>query len=437
MTIPCPSSVRYLSRPPDPSAYHGRSGASLTGTCQEDAILRSFILPPEADPDEFYGRVNTMASEAYKFIAMLSAVRIHIFDYLETPVTSETVARNYPRSDQIPELLRVLCDCGFVREEDGTFVNTPLAAVFLERDSPYSQEEYIEKLRIRTHELWLNLPEIIRTGPVSYDKKDFFSRMVLPPMAANAITGRLQHVVRAIMELPGIPQVSRMLDLGGGHGLYAIALARLNPGMRCTVFDLPEVVSITREYIAKYAVEDQVSTLAGDFFRDDIGSGYDLILSSSNPSGKNSNMIERICASLGPEGYFVNVQGGDSVKEKNCISELEGRMWRFSDEPGWRNRGETRRPFLSDHYLDTLAQADMEIVSIDRVPDPFRNDDAVTMIICQKPSEQANRIRFPMNRSVYGFIHPPWEGEASCVSSSRGPIPGMKRASARTSAGDR
>ena len=33
-----------------------------------------------------------------------------------------------------------------------------------------------------------------------------------------------------------------MIDLGGGHGLYAIALAALNPALEAYVFDLPLVI---------------------------------------------------------------------------------------------------------------------------------------------------------------------------------------------------
>jgi hypothetical protein len=419
MSVPCSLSARYLSRPPAPSEYHERRGTVLTGRYQDDAILRSFILSPDVDPDVFYGRVNAMASEAYRFIALIAAVRIRLFDHLATPVTSEAVAQRYPGSDQIPELLRVLCECGFVREQDGMFVNTPISAVFLEGDSPYSQEEYMEKLRIRTHELWLNLPEIIHKGPVYYDKKEFFSRMVLPSMAANALTGRLQHVIRAVMELPRISLVSRMLDLGGGHGLYAIALARLNPDMKCVVFDLPEVAGITRGYIDRYAVQERVSTLAGDFFKDDFGRGYDLILSSSNPSGKQESMIGRIAASLGPGGYFVNVQGGEPAKERNCVADLEARMWRFSDEPGWRTREGKRRPFPSGQYMEALAQAGLEIVSINRIQDSFRMDDAVTMVICQKSSGQGERCRPPVAMGARSFIHPPWAEPASLSHTAR------------------
>ena len=410
MSIPCPRSRQYVSRPPDFPACYTRRGPAFTGDVHVDAVLRAFILPPESDPDAFYHTINSMASEAHRFFALLSAVSIRLFDQLTVPVTCDIIMRHYPSADQIPELLQVLCECGFVEEKEGTFVNTPQALVFLTASSLYSQVEYLKKLEIRTHELWCRLPDIIRTGPVYYDKNAFFSRMVLPSMAANALTGRLQQVIRAILELPGIPETSRMLDLGGGHGLYAIALARLNPGMQCVVFDLPQVGEAARISLAKYGVENQVSIRAGDFFRDDFGRGYDLILSSSNPSGKKTEMVPRIADALNPGGYFVNVQGGDASKKNDCVAELECRMWRFSDEPEWRTRDGKRRPFVSDDYREALGRSGMEVISMATVPDPFRVDDSITMLICQKPFKEEGQVRFPAAIYASWFIHAPWEG---------------------------
>lgn len=409
MYVPCERSLRYLSRPADLSAYQGKKGSFLTGDPDEDAVRCSFILPPEPDPDEFYARLNCMASEAYRFFALASAASIGLFDHLTLPVTSSTVAQHYPGSDQIPELLEVLCSCGFVEKTGDRYVNTPGATAFLGRNSPYSQEEYLKKLMTRTHELWLRLPDIIGTGPVYYAKKEFFLTMVLPSMAANALTGRLQTVVREIMELPGIPEAPRMLDLGGGHGLYAIALARLNPDMRCTVFDLPDVIGATRATIAHYGAEHQVSTQAGDFFRDDFGRGYDIILSSSTPCGKRPEMLPRICDALNPGGYFVNVQGGDGEREKDCIRDLEGRMWRFSDEPEWRRRGGTPRPFVTGRYIEEVTRKGMEVVRTEKIHDPFRTDDEVTMLISRKPCTSATRSGCPANQYIPSFIRPPWE----------------------------
>ncbi len=69
-----------------------------------------------------------------------------------------------------------------------------------------------------------------------------------------------------------------MLDVGGGPGTYALEWAKLHRHLKATLFDIPPVVEVARSYIQRYGLEDRVDTRAGDFNRDDLGSGYDLIL---------------------------------------------------------------------------------------------------------------------------------------------------------------
>ena len=70
-------------------------------------------------------------------------------------------------------------------------------------------------------------------------------------MAQNTICGRLQEVVRKVTSLPSFFKMKKMIDLGGGHGLYAIALACHDPDLNATVFDLPGVIPLAEEYIKK------------------------------------------------------------------------------------------------------------------------------------------------------------------------------------------
>ncbi len=153
--------------------------------------------------------------------------------------------------------------------------------------SPYSQIPYLEKKLWYLTELWMNLPSILTHGPRQFDEEDFFAFQSLPSMAANALTGRLQEVTDIVSQLPRFAGCRRMIDLGGGHGLYAMALAIRNPDLIATVFDLPQVVPLTCETISRYGMEKQVTAVGGDFFTDSIGFGFDIVLSSSNPSVKN------------------------------------------------------------------------------------------------------------------------------------------------------
>jgi ubiquinone/menaquinone biosynthesis C-methylase UbiE len=72
-----------------------------------------------------------------------------------------------------------------------------------------------------------------------------------------------------------------MLDLGGGSGDYAMAFVRAKEDLRATVFDRPEVIPLTQEYIKQERLADRIDTVAGDFHKDDLGAGYDLVFMSA------------------------------------------------------------------------------------------------------------------------------------------------------------
>lgn len=72
--------------------------------------------------------------------------------------------------------------------------------------------------------------------------------------------------------------VKRVLDVGGGDGVNAIALAKANPGVEFTVLDLPGAVAIAEQKIADSGLSDRISVTAADIFTDTYPEGYDCVL---------------------------------------------------------------------------------------------------------------------------------------------------------------
>jgi acetylserotonin N-methyltransferase len=61
-----------------------------------------------------------------------------------------------------------------------------------------------------------------------------------------------------------------LCDVGGATGHLAIAACRRYPGLRATVFDLPDVIGQARPYIEAAGLADRIDLRAGDFFRDPL-----------------------------------------------------------------------------------------------------------------------------------------------------------------------
>ena len=79
--------------------------------------------------------------------------------------------------------------------------------------------------------------------------------------------------------LDAVPLVDRrvLLDVGGGEGRFAIAAARRHPHLRVMVFDLPAVASRAREALDAAGLGERATTFGGDFARDALPRGADVV----------------------------------------------------------------------------------------------------------------------------------------------------------------
>lgn len=69
----------------------------------------------------------------------------------------------------------------------------------------------------------------------------------------------------------------RLLDVGGGDGAFACAAARHAPGLQVQVFDLPGVVAGAARRFEQAGLASRSSAQGGDFFRDALPAGADLV----------------------------------------------------------------------------------------------------------------------------------------------------------------
>jgi hypothetical protein len=73
-------------------------------------------------------------------------------------------------------------------------------------------------------------------------------------------------------------KLSHVVDVGGGDGTNAIALASQWPHLRITVFDAPTVCAIAEENIRKKGLSARIGTYPGNCFHDDFPQNADCFL---------------------------------------------------------------------------------------------------------------------------------------------------------------
>jgi SAM-dependent methyltransferase len=77
-----------------------------------------------------------------------------------------------------------------------------------------------------------------------------------------------------------VPRHARtLLDIGGGHGRFAIALCERQPQVCATILDLPDAVRHAAPLVAGYDLSDCITHRVGDALTDDLGEDmYDIVI---------------------------------------------------------------------------------------------------------------------------------------------------------------
>jgi len=96
-----------------------------------------------------------------------------------------------------------------------------------------------------------------------------------------ALAGRAKNVAPALAQAVPLGGVRRLVDVGGGTGVYAIALLRANPALEAVVWDRPEVLRVAAEFAEGSGVSERLQLCAGDMFRDLFPVGADAVLLSN------------------------------------------------------------------------------------------------------------------------------------------------------------
>ena len=69
----------------------------------------------------------------------------------------------------------------------------------------------------------------------------------------------------------------RLLDIGGGAGVFAEAAARRWPHLELTLADLPAVATIAKERLRASGLGDRIDVVGADATRDPLPEGFDLV----------------------------------------------------------------------------------------------------------------------------------------------------------------
>ena len=249
---------------------------------------------------------------------ILSGAELDIFTRLDaSPDTASGLAKKAGFNRRALErVLDALTALGFLEKKEDIYSLT-------DRGSLLSSNRAGSILPMVLHmnrlwETWGDLSSMVRKG--ARGKHKHTDRM--EPGALAAFIGAMDVVGRdlsvEIVDLYDAEKCRRLLDVGGASGTYAIAFLRKYMALRATIFDLDSVIPMARARIEKEGLSDRVNFAAGDFYKDDLPGGHDLVLLSAiihqNDQRENIELYRKAFNALVPGGKILirdHVMGKD------------------------------------------------------------------------------------------------------------------------------
>ena len=254
-------------------------------------------------------KILEISGTYWKSCAIHAAIKLDLFTIVGQDRLTEKEVAERLNGDQrgVGVFLNALTAMGFLIKSGDRYANTPLSASALSKNSP----NYIGYMIMHHYHLmdsWHHLDRAVMTGkPVRFrdgaineeQRESFLMGMFNVAMAiAPVVTKKIDLIDQ-----------EHLLDLGGGPGTWAIYFCLNNPGLKATVYDLPETRPFAEKTIERFGLNDRIRFQEGNYLEGDLKGRYDVawlshILHSEGPEDCRV-IIRRAISVLKPGGLIM------------------------------------------------------------------------------------------------------------------------------------
>jgi len=197
-----------------------------------------------------------------------------VADHLgESPASAQDLAAAVgAHPESLARVLRVLSDHGLFARQSGKYSHTP-ASRLLRSDHPQSMRSYVRMIGLP----WFwgsyqHLEAAVRSGKPALEQvlpEGIWAHFEAHPREAGlfneAMTGKAQADIAAVISSYDFSRFSSIGDIGGGRGHLLASILQANPKARGVLFDLPRVVQSARAMAS-----ERLELQGGDFFKDKL-----------------------------------------------------------------------------------------------------------------------------------------------------------------------
>jgi SAM-dependent methyltransferase len=253
--------------------------------------------------------MREMVTAFQKSRIILTAFELDVFTFIDDDsMDAETVSKGLKLNNVATErLLNALVGLKLLEKNNGSFRNTKESLIFLSKTSP----EYMAGFAHSNHlwNTWSHLTDVVKTGKAAHNKEinergEEWLEAFIHAMHDRGKKQAPEQIAR--IDLTG---VNSLLDIGGGSGCFSMEFLKRKTEMKSVVFDLPNVVPISKKIVEQEGFSGKIDHYTGDYTTDELPKGFDLIFLSaivhSNSYETNRKLVRKCYDSLNSNGRIV------------------------------------------------------------------------------------------------------------------------------------
>ncbi len=295
-----------------------------------------------------------LASAFYGSCTLFTASDLGVFSALEElgPADASTIAKKLATNTRGTELLLNACVAvGLLKKAAGLYSNTSEVSAFLVPGKPGDLSKAIRYNR-DVYSAWGKLPDLVKTGePVERPELHLGADPERTRTFVLSMYGRAMGIGRSVVPTLNLDGRKTLLDIGGGPAAYSTLIAQANPGITCTVLDLPAVAAVASELVDQAGMKERVKILPGDYHTASFPEGNDVViifgvLHQESPESIE-DILHRAHKALLPGGiiYILDMMT-DSTHTTPPFSTLFGLNMALTTKNGWVFSDEELRSWL-------------------------------------------------------------------------------------------
>ena len=275
---------------------------------------------------------------ALSFQVLSTAVHLNIFNTLQArPYSLSELTQTLDCQKRgLQKLLSALVALGYVTEKNGRYHNSVMTEKWFLNESTLDLYSAITCWDAFLRELWPHAPEVVQSGKRPYD---FYQFTASTPGLSHAhqqmMSGNANIMAPDIIKQIKLPQESvKLLDVGGGHGMFTIHFCQAHPNLQATIFDDATALETAKINIAAHHLENRIDLKVGNIWEVDWGEGHDLLLLFNFihhfDMETNIKVLQKAQAALKPNGKVAildQLEGNVLGSATSTLIKLMGFMY--------------------------------------------------------------------------------------------------------------